>query len=448
MTVTDSMNADGNTTELSAQSVAPELRMELPGPVAAAIIARDENVTSPSLTRLYPLVVQRGRGCVLEDVDGNRFLDFNAGIAVVAAGHGHPEVNAAIHAQVDDVLHYCSSDFYLPAYADLCEKLAALAPFQTPVKSFLCNSGTEAVEAAIKLARHHTGRPNVIAFLGAFHGRSLGSLSLTASKARQRAGFGILTPGSFHAPYWDPYNDDALTGAEYIEQVLFTKLTDPSDVAAIFVEPIQGEGGYIVPPAGWLAKIRDLCDTHGIVMVIDEVQTGVGRTGTMWACEHDDVEPDIMCIGKGLASGLPLAGIIAKSDLMDWEPGGHGSTFGGNPVACAAASATIALVESSLAENAAKVGSHLLSALAELQAEQPLIEQVRGRGLMIGIDMPDHDTADALQEALFRRGLLTLTCGERSVRFAPPLVVTIEQADVAIDILRDALMTMSATRSS
>ena len=448
MTVTDSMNADGNTTELSAQSVAPELRMELPGPEAAAIIARDENVTSPSLTRLYPLVVQRGRGCVLEDVDGNRFLDFNAGIAVVAAGHGHPEVNAAIHAQVDDVLHYCSSDFYLPAYADLCEKLAALAPFQTPVKSFLCNSGTEAVEAAIKLARHHTGRPNVIAFLGAFHGRSLGSLSLTASKARQRAGFGILTPGSFHAPYWDPYNDDALTGAEYIEQVLFTKLTDPSDVAAIFVEPIQGEGGYIVPPAGWLAKIRDLCDTHGIVMVIDEVQTGVGRTGTMWACEHDDVEPDIMCIGKGLASGLPLAGIIAKSELMDWEPGGHGSTFGGNPVACAAASATIALVESSLAENAAKVGSHLLSALAELQAEQPLIEQVRGRGLMIGIDMPDHDTADALQEALFRRGLLTLTCGERSVRFAPPLVVTIEQADVAIDILRDALMTMSATRSS
>ena len=448
MTVTDSMNADGNTTELSAQSVAPELRMELPGPVAAAIIARDENVTSPSLTRLYPLVVQRGRGCVLEDVDGNRFLDFNAGIAVVAAGHGHPEVNAAIHAQVDDVLHYCSSDFYLPAYADLCEKLAALAPFQTPVKSFLCNSGTEAVEAAIKLARHHTGRPNVIAFLGAFHGRSLGSLSLTASKARQRAGFGILTPGSFHAPYWDPYNDDALTGAEYIEQVLFTKLTDPSDVAAIFVEPIQGEGGYIVPPPGWLAKIRDLCDKHGIVMVIDEVQSGMGRTGTMWACEHDDVEPDIMCIGKGLASGLPLAGIIAKSDLMDWEPGGHGSTFGGNPVACAAASATIALVESSLAENAAKVGSHLLSALAELQAEQPLIEQVRGRGLMIGIDMPDHDTADALQEALFRRGLLTLTCGERSVRFAPPLVVTIEQADVAIDILRDALMTMSATRSS
>ncbi len=442
MTMTDT----SATTDLTAQSTAPDLRTELPGPLAADIIARDEMVTSPSLTRLYPLVVKRGRGCVLEDVDGNRFLDFNAGIAVVAAGHGHPDVNAAIHAQVDDVLHYCSSDFYLPVYADLCEKLAALAPIKTPVKSFLCNSGTEAVEAAIKLARHHTRRPNVIAFLGAFHGRSLGSLSLTASKARQRTGFGIVTPGSFHAPYWDPYDDDALTGADYIEQVLFTKLTDPSDVAAIFVEPIQGEGGYIVPPAGWLAKLRELCDRHGIVMVIDEVQSGIGRTGTMWACEHDDVEPDIMCIGKGLASGLPLAGIIAKSELMSWEPGGHGSTFGGNPVACAAASATIALVESSLANNAAKVGSHLLSALAELQAEHPLIDQVRGRGLMIGIDMPDHDIADELQEACFRRGLLTLTCGERSLRFAPPLVVTVEQADLAIGILRDALTAIAGSR--
>ena len=443
------------TDALTAQSAAPDLRMDLPGPHAASIIARDEAVTSPSLTRVYPLVVSKGRGCILEDVDGNRFLDFNAGIAVVAAGHAHPDVNAAIHAQVDDVLHYCSSDFYLPAYADLCEKLATLAPISSPggVRSFLCNSGTEAVEAAIKLARHHTRRPNVIAFLGAFHGRSLGSLSLTASKVRQRAGFGVPAPGSFHAPYWDPYDDRALTGAEYIEQVLFTKLTDPSDVAAIFVEPIQGEGGYIVPPAGWLAKIRALCDRHGIILVVDEVQTGVGRTGTMWACEHPDdgavgngggVEPDIMCIGKGLASGLPLAGIIAKSELMDWEPGGHGSTFGGNPVACAAAHATLSLVESGLADNAAKVGSHLLSALADLQAEQTLITQVRGRGLMIGIDLPDHDRADALQEACFRRGLLTLTCGERSLRLAPPLVVTIEQADIAIGILGDALHSMAA----
>ena len=456
MTLTDptDLGKDASLDALTATSAAPDLRMELPGPNAAAIIARDEKVTSPSLTRLYPLVVKRGRGLVIEDVDGNRFLDFNAGIAVVAAGHAHPDVSAAIHSQVDDVLHYCSSDFYIPAYADICEKLAAIAPMPD-AKVFLANSGTEAVEAALKLARHHTGRPNVIAFLGAFHGRSLGSLSLTASKSRQRAGFGITVPGSYHAPYWDPYDDPndsrALTGADYIEQILFTKLTDANDVAAIFVEPLQGEGGYIVPPAGWLAKLRDLCDRHGILLVMDEVQSGIGRTGTMWACQHPDiagegVEPDIMTIGKGLASGLPLAGIVAKSSIMDWEPGGHGSTFGGNPVACAAAIATIDLVENGLAENAAKVGSHLLSALVELQAEQPLITQVRGRGLMIGIDLPDHDTAEDLQEALFRRGLLTLTCGERTMRLAPPLVVTIEQADVAVEILRGALQHLSENR--
>ena len=240
---------------------------------------------------MYPLVVRRGSGCVLEDVDGNRFLDLNAGIAVVAAGHAHPEVNAAIHAQVDDVLHYCSSDFFLPAYTDLCERLARLAPMPSAehgVHAFLCNSGTEAVEAALKLSRHHTRRPNVIAFLGAFHGRSLGSLSLTASKARQRSGFGVVTPGSFHAPYWDPYDADALTGAAYIEDVLFTRLTDPADVAAVFVEPIQGEGGYIVPPDDWLADLRALCDRHGIMLVVDEVQSGIGRTGTMWACQRPD----------------------------------------------------------------------------------------------------------------------------------------------------------------
>jgi 4-aminobutyrate aminotransferase len=435
--------AHDSTADLSADSFAPVLRTELPGPNAAAIIARDEAVTSPSLTRVYPLVVQRGRGCVVEDVDGNRFLDFNAGIAVVAAGHSHPDVNAAIHAQVDDVLHYCSSDFYLPAYADVSERLARLAPMAGPVRTFLSNSGTEAIEAALKLARHHTGRPNAIAFLGGFHGRSLGSLSLTASKSRQRAGFGAVTPGSFHAPYWDPYADSAPTGADYIEQVLFKRLTHPSDVAAVFVEPIQGEGGYIVPPPGWLSALRDLCDRHDILLVVDEVQSGVGRTGTMWACEHEGVEPDIVCIGKGLASGLPLAGIIARAELMNWEPGGHGSTFGGNPVACAAANATLKLVESGLADNAAKVGAHLISALTELAAERPFIEQVRGRGLMIGLDAPDHDAAEALQEACFRRGLLTLTCGERSLRLAPPLVVTAEQADAAVSIIADAVASLS-----
>ncbi len=421
---------------------APLLVTELPGPRATAVIARDEAVTSPSLTRVYPLVVQRGRGCVIEDVDGNRFLDFNAGIAVVAAGHAHPAVNAAIHAQVDDVLHYCSSDFYLPAYADVCARLAASAPL-ADARVFLSNSGTEAVEAALKLARHHTGRPNVIAFLGAFHGRSLGSLSLTASKSRQRAGFGILTPGSFHAPFADPYGGDGPTGARYIEEVLFTKLTAPTDVAAVFVEPIQGEGGYIVPPAGWLADLRRLCDEHGILLVADEVQSGVGRTGRMWAVEHDGISPDIMCVGKGLASGMPLAGIVARADVMDWEPGGHGSTFGGNPVACAAALATLDLVERELAANAAGVGEHLLAELAALQARQPLVEQVRGRGLMIGIDLPDHDTAAALEQACFHRGLLVLTCGERSIRLAPPLVVTRGQADIALSILDDALTSIA-----
>jgi 4-aminobutyrate aminotransferase len=366
---------------------------------------------------------------------------------VVAAGHGHPDVNAAIHAQVDDVLHYCSSDFYLPVYADVCARLARLAPMDD-AKVFLANSGTEAVEAALKLARHHTTRPNVIAFFGAFHGRSLGSLSLTASKARQRAGFGIVTPGSFHAPYWDPYDPDALTGADYIREVLFKRLTDPRDVAAIFVEPIQGEGGYIVPPAGWLAAVRELCDEHGILLVMDEVQSGVGRTGTMWACEHDDVVPDLMTIGKGLASGLPLAGLVARGEIMDWAPGGHGSTFGGNPVACAAADVTLRLVEDGLAANAAAVGAHLLAGLATLQDEQPLIEQVRGRGLMIGIDLPDHAAAAGLERACFERGLLVLTCGERSVRLAPPLVVTAAQADVAVGIIGDALASLDTERSS
>jgi 4-aminobutyrate aminotransferase len=413
---------------------APAIHTDLPGPVARAIIERDEAVTSPSLTRVYPLVVRRGAGCVIEDVDGNRFLDFNAGIAVVAAGHAHPEVSAAIHAQADDVLHYCSSDFYLPAYTDLCERLVQLAPM-SPARVFLSNSGTEAVEAALKLARHRTRRPNVIAFLGAFHGRSLGSLSLTASKVRQRTGFGIVTPGSFHAPFSDPYDDTALTGADYIEQVLFRRLTAPEDVAAIFVEPIQGEGGYIVPPPGWLADLRTLCDAHGILLVFDEVQSGVGRTGTMWACEHDGVEPDIMCIGKGLASGMPLAGIVARAELMDWAPGGHGSTFGGNPVACAAALATLDLVERELAANATAVGAHLLARLQEVAAVRAQVLQVRGRGLMIGVDLPDHETAQAVERACFDRGLLVLTCGERSVRLAPPLVVTHAQADTAVAIL-------------
>ncbi len=416
--------------------VAPHIVTELPGPRARSVIEQDERVSSPSLTRVYPLVIGRGEGAVLEDVDGNRFLDFNAGIAVNAAGHAHPEVNAAIHAQVDACLHYCSSDFYHPVHAELCERLASSVPAgMGPSRVFLANSGTEAVEGALKLARHFTKRPNVIAFYGAFHGRSLGSLSLTASKAKYRSGFGIVTPGSYHAPY---AFDGELTGADYIEQVLFRRMTEPGDVAAIFVEPVQGEGGYIVPPAGWLAAVRDLCDRHGILLVMDEVQSGIGRTGTMWACEHDGVAPDILTAGKGLASGLPLAALIARDEIMQWAPGKHGSTFGGNPVACAAALATLDLVERELADNATARGDQLLAGMRELQQREPLITEVRGRGLMIGFDLASHKDAYAVEQACFERGLLVLTCGHRGVRIAPPLVVTAEQSDTALAIIAEA----------
>jgi len=423
-------------TDKPAPLVAPHIATALPGPNARLVIEQDERVSSPSLTRVYPLVVKRGEGVVLEDVDGNRFLDFNAGIAVNAAGHAHPVVNAAIHAQVDACLHYCSSDFYHPVHAELCERLAATVPSgMGPSRVFLANSGTEAVEGALKLARHFTNRPNVIAFYGAFHGRSLGSLSLTSSKAKYRSGFGIVTPGSYHAPF---AFDGELTGADYIEQVLFRRMTEPGDVAAIFVEPIQGEGGYIVPPTGWLQSLRDLCDRHGILLVMDEVQSGVGRTGTTWACEYDAVVPDIITAGKGLASGLPLAALIARDQIMRWSPGKHGSTFGGNPVACAAAIATLDLVQDKLAANATERGDQLLAGLRSLQQGQPLITGVRGRGLMIGFDVGDHDAAEALERACFERGLLVLTCGERGIRLAPPLVVTAEQADTALSIIAAA----------
>ncbi len=382
-------------------------------------------------------MVKRGDGVVLEDVDGNRFLDFNAGIAVNAAGHAHPVVNAAIHAQVDACLHYCSSDFYHPVHAELCERLAASVPAgMGPSRVFLANSGTEAVEGALKLARHFTRRPNVIAFYGAFHGRSLGSLSLTSSKAKYRSGFGIVTPGSYHAPF---AFDGELTGADYIEKVLFQRMTEPNDVAAIFVEPVQGEGGYIVPPAGWLQALRDLCDEHGILLVMDEVQSGIGRTGTMWACEHDGVVPDIITAGKGLASGLPLAALIARDEIMQWAPGKHGSTFGGNPVACASALATLDLVENGLAANAAARGDQLLAGMRSLQQSQPAITEVRGRGLMIGFDLTDHETAYRVEQACFERGLLVLTCGQRGIRLAPPLVVTAEQAEIALSIVAEAI---------
>jgi 4-aminobutyrate aminotransferase len=416
-----------------AEATAPALVTELPGPEARRCIERDLAVSSPSMPRVYPLVPRRAEGCVIEDVDGNRFLDLNAGIAVNATGHCHPEVVAAIEAQAHSILHYCSSDFYLPVYGELCERLAALAPFGgQAARVFLGNSGTEAVEGAIKLARYRTGRHHIVAFLGGFHGRTLGSLSLTASKARYRAGFGPLLPGVQHVPY-------GLAGLDQLRDQVFKHLVIPEEVAAIVVEPVQGEGGYVPAPPGFLTGLRALCDEHGILLVADEIQSGIGRTGQFWAVEHDGVAPDVVLAGKGLASGLPLGAIVARADLMTWPPGTHGSTFGGNPVACAAALATIDLVRGGLQANAAEMGERFRLGLEAIAARRPALAGVRARGLMIGLDLADHDRAVAVEQEAFRRGLLVLTCGERTVRLAPPLVIRADQVDTALAGLDEAI---------
>ncbi|MGH2636200.1 MAG: aminotransferase class III-fold pyridoxal phosphate-dependent enzyme, partial [Actinomycetota bacterium] len=382
-----------------ADAAAPRLLTEVPGPEAVARIERDGKVTSPSLPRAYPLVPKRGAGSVLEDVDGNRFLDVNAGIAVTSTGHAHPEVVEAIRRQAGELLHYSASDFYLPIYSDVCEELDRIAPFGEGARSFLTNSGTEAVEGAIKLARFATGRQYVIAMLNAFHGRSYGSVSLTASKARYRTGFGPLLPGVFHTPFGE---------FEHIEEVLFKRLVSPTEVAAIVVEPILGEGGYVIPPDGWFGYLRELCDRHGILLVADEVQSGMGRTGKMWAIEHFGVEPDVVLAGKGIASGMPLGAMIARESLMTWDVGAHGSTFGGNPLSCAAALATLELIEGGLMDNARLVGGVLLDGLRGVQERRSRIRDVRGLGLMIGVEFEDHDTMAAVELAAFRRGLLVL----------------------------------------
>ena len=418
-----------------ASAPVPHLLTEVPGPRARALIERDGRVTSPSLPRAYPLVPARGAGVVVEDVDGNRFLDLNAGIAVASTGHCHPEVVAAIRRQAGELLHYSASDFFLPIYVELCERLAAIAPMRGPVRAFLTNSGTEAVEAALKLARRTTGRQYVIAFLGAFHGRSYGSVSLTASKARYREGFGPLLPGVFHVPYGD---------LAEIRERLFRRLVSPREVAAIVVEPVQGEGGYVVPPEGFLPDLRALCDEHGILLVADEVQSGMGRTGRMWALEHEGVEPDVLVAGKGIASGMPLGAMLARAELMIWEPGSHGSTYGGTPVACAAALATLDLLEGGLVANARDVGAALLEGLRALAGRHPLIREVRGRGLMIGVAFPDHDAAVRVEEACFRRGILVLGAGDDAVRISPPLVLDPERASRALAVFEEAVAEVEA----
>ncbi len=433
----------------------PAIRTELPGPKARRMVERDERVTSPSYTRVYPLVVARGEGAMIEDVDGNRFLDFNAGIAVCSTGHCHPRVVEAIQKQAANLLHMSGTDFYYPTQFELAEKLVQITPGKFAKRVFFTNSGTESVEAAFKLARYRSKRQHVIAFYGAFHGRSMGSLSLTASKVTQRRGFGPLVPGVIHVPYADCRGGThpAVNPIEMIEKYVFRKEVAPDEVAAVFVEPIQGEGGYLVPPPEFHRDLRALCDRHGILFVADEIQSGMGRTGKMFAIEHWGVEPDIICLAKGIASGMPLGAIVAREELMDWPPGAHASTFGGNPVSCAAALETIALIEDGLMANAARQGAFLMAELEKLKRKHSAIGDVRGKGLMIGFDMvaadgsPAPEEAECLVQASFHKGLLLLRCGESAIRLCPPLVVTQEHCETALTIMSECLDTMCGSPS-
>lgn len=426
-----------------ANAPAPNLITELPGPNALDVLERDARVTSPSLPRAYPFVPKRGAGSVVEDVDGNIFLDLNAGIAVTSTGHCHPRVVEAIQRQAAELIHYSASDFYLPIYSEVAERLDEIAPMSEPVRSFLTNSGTEAVEAGMKLARWATGRQYILGFYGSFHGRSYGSVSLTASKANYRAGFGPLLPGVIHAYYGDGRDmhmapgsaEDGFPTIDYIEHFLFKKMVSAREVAAIVVEPVLGEGGYIVPPDGWLQALRELCDRHGIYLVCDEVQSGMGRTGKMWAVEHFGVEPDILLAGKGIASGMPLGAMIAKDSKMTWTVGTHGSTYGGNAVSCAAALATLDVIQQEhLLENADKVGGVMLNGLRDLQERHRSIREVRGLALMIGIEFPDHDFAADVEHRSFQKGLLALGCGDNAIRMSPALNFREDQARTALEI--------------
>lgn len=430
-------------------------KLNVPGPKAREVLARDRKHISPSYPRAYPFVMSHGKGCEVWDVDGNRYLDFAAGIAVANTGHSHPRVVKAIQEQAEKFLHI-SSDFYHPIWVDLAEKLSEVAPFSEDAAIFFSNSGTEAVEAAIKLARHHTGRTQFIGFLGAFHGRTMGSLAFTASKPVYRHGFFPLMNGVVHVPYPDefrpvlasrPGEDYGETVVRYIEEQIFGRLIPAEDVAGILVEPIQGEGGYVVPPSGFFPALRDLCDRYGILLIDDEVQAGMGRTGKMWAIEHFGVEPDIVCSAKGIASGVPFGATLARKSVMTWPEGAHGNTYGGNPLACAASLATLELLQSELIENAARMGEYAMDALAEIQSRHQHIGDVRGKGLMIGVDLvtdrqtrqPNKKLRDRVEHLSFEHGLITLGCGASSIRLAPPLVVTREQLDEGLAIFEHAL---------
>ncbi|MBZ5697553.1 MAG: acetyl ornithine aminotransferase family protein [Acidobacteriia bacterium] len=433
----------------------PNLITPLPGPNAKKVIARDAQFISPSYTRGYPMVAKSGRGAMVEDVDGNVFLDFAAGIAVVATGHCHPRIVDAIQKQAAELIHISGTDFYLPNLVDLAERLAAVAPGKEPKKVYFGNSGTEAIEAAIKLARYHTRRDKIIAFYGCFHGRTMGALSLTASKAVQRKGFGALLPGIFHIPYPNsyrcPYGNpspcDCVEAATFLERDIFKRIVDPEEVAAVFIEPIQGEGGYVPASKKFLLELQRICRQYGILLVSDEVQSGMGRTGKWWAGDHSGIEPDILCVAKGIASGLPLSATIARASVMDWKPGAHASTFGGNPVCVAAALATMDLLETQYIENARRVGEYLFRRMADWPARHKIVGDVRGKGLMIGVeivrDQKTKECAPDFRETIVRRaftkGLLLLGAGENTIRIAPPLMIDEEQADFAARTLEECI---------
>ena len=435
----------------------PKLVCQLPGPKARAAVEADHRLISPSYTRSYPLVAKRGRGARIEDVDGNEFLDFAAGIAVVSTGHCHPEVVAAIQKQAAELIHISGTDFYNEHLTDLAERLSAVAPMPGPHRFFYGNSGAEAIECALKVARYHTGRQQVISFFGAFHGRTMGALSLTASKPQQKRRFAPLVPGVTHVRY--PYVYRGCTGgaqeeeafslgcARYIEEKLFKTILPPEEVAAIFIEPIQGEGGFVPAPANFLRELRAICDRHGILLVADEVQSGCGRTGQWWAIQDSGVEPDIVCIAKGIASGMPLGICMTRAEIMDWAPGSHASTFGGNPVSIAAALATMDILEREGIANAARVGEFMLERVRGWKHSHASVGDVRGRGLMIGIEIvkdkatrePAVELRNRVETLAFERGLIVLGCGETSLRLSPSLIVSEEEATVALDILEEAL---------
>jgi len=440
----------------------PLIKMPLPGPKAAAIVARDSQFVSPSYTRDYPFVMARGEGVVVEDVDGNVFLDCAAGIAVNGTGHAHPDVVRAIVDQAHKFIHMSGTDFYYEPQVRLAEELAKIVPVgggSGQVKSFFSNSGAEANEAALKLARYTTKRVNVIAFLGSFHGRTMGALAATSSKFVQRRGFGPMMPGMYHAPYANPYRCPVGTSGEgcadacldYLEDQILAQLVAPDEVAAVLVEPIQGEGGYVVPPRAFHQRLREITKQHGILLIADEVQSGMGRTGRMFACEHFDLDVDIVTIAKGIASGLPLGVTCARADVMTWPPGAHASTFGGNPVSCAAALETIRILKDGLLRNAEVVGDYLFGRLTALMDKHALIGDVRGKGLMIGVELvKDRKTKvraaaerNQVVQEMFQRGVLILGAGRNAIRFAPPLVISKDQADTIVELFDESLAAVS-----